>query len=377
MRVLYWTESFWPRIGGSEVAGMLLLQQLQRRGHRFEVVTRQWSSDHPATDSWQGIPIHRIPFDEQMLARRDRDALQLLLGRAAAIKRRFNPDLIHIGLTGPSLFLHQFTAWQFPVPSTITLHVAPLEGEYGKHKPVQEALRSASSVAAVSHAMAARIRERLPELADRCVVIHNALPEPAAPPTPVSFAPPRLLCVGRVTRQKGFDTAVAAMPRVREAFPDAELVIVGDGDARQSLVELSRQLRVSECVHMTGWAAPEDVSGLIDGATLVLMPSRSEAFGLVALQAAQRSRVCVASRVDGLPEVVQHERTGLLLPPDEPEQWAAAICELLCDPQRVTHLGAAARQWVSQQFKLKEHVDAYESLYQQCAGGTCREEGMA
>jgi glycogen(starch) synthase len=167
------------------------------------------------------------------------------------------------------------------------------------------------------------------------------------------------------------------MPRVREAFPDAELVIAGDGDARPSLAELARRLNVSECVRILGWAPPEDVPGLIDRATLVLMPSRWEPFGLVALQAAQRSRVCVASRVDGLPEVVRHEQTGLLVPPDEPEQWAAAICGLLRDRQRVVHLGAEARQWVSQQFKLTEHVDAYESLYQQLAGGMQRKEVMA
>ena len=125
------------------------------------------------------------------------------------------------------------------------------------------------------------------------LVIYNALPEPARAPTPVSFAPPRLLCVGRVTEQKGFDTAIAAMPRVREAFPDAELMIAGDGDARRSLVELARRLNVSDCVHMAGWVPPEDVPGLIDRATLVLMPSRWEPFGLVALQAAAaQPRVC-------------------------------------------------------------------------------------
>ena len=58
MRVLYWTESFWPRIGGSEVAAAALIDQL-RRGHQFEVVTRQWSPDHPATDEWEGVPVHR------------------------------------------------------------------------------------------------------------------------------------------------------------------------------------------------------------------------------------------------------------------------------------------------------------------------------
>ena len=374
MRLLYWTESFWPRIGGSEVAAMVLLEQLQLRGHEVEVVTRQWTHEHMASDAWRGIPIHRIPFDDCAPGRRDPHELICLVERVVALKRRFRPDLIHIGLTGPSLLLHQVTALRSLVPTVITLHVAPSETEYGADNPVHKALRSANRVAAVSQAMAARVNERLPELAGRCVVIYNALPEPVLAPTPVSFAPPRLLCVGRVTEQKGFDTAIAAMPRVREAFPDAELLIAGDGDARRSLVELARRLNVSDCVHMAGWVPPEDVPGLIDQATLVLMPSRWEPFGLVALEAAQRSRVCVASRVDGLPEVVRHEQTGLLVPPDEPGEWAAAICGLLRDRERIVHLGGRARQWVSQQFTLTEHVDAYESLYQQLTGGLCKKE---
>ncbi len=339
MRVLYWTESFWPRIGGSEVAAGVLLTALRRRGHEFEVVTRQWSPEQPQTDVWDGVAVHRVPFDDGTLARFNMDEIVPLRQRVAAIKRRFRPNLIHIGLTGPSLFLHLFTAGQFPAPTIVNLHVAPVESDYGSNNPVQQALRTADCLVPVSHSMAGEIQRRLPEVTGRCTVIHNALPEPAAPFTPVSFAPPRLLCTGRVTRQKGFDTAVAAMPLVREAFGDAELVVAGDGDAREPLEELARRLNVSDCVRMPGWTRPEDVPALIDSATLVLMPSRWEPFGLVALQAGQRGRVCVASQVDGLPEVVQHEQTGLLLPPDKPEAWATAICDLLRDRRAFQRLG--------------------------------------
>jgi glycogen(starch) synthase len=377
MRVLYWTESFWPRIGGSEVASAALIDQLRRRGHEFEVVTRQWSPDQPTTDQWQGVTVHRVPFDDGTFERLDLNEILPLRQRMAAIKRRFKPDMVHVGLTGPSLFLHNFTAGQFPAPTLITLHVAPVETEYGTNKPVHEALRAANWAVLVSNALAAQVRRRVSELAGRSSVIHNALPEPAAPPTPASFAPPVLLCVGRVTQQKGFDTAIAALPVVRQAFPDAQLVIAGDGDARQSLAELARRLNVSECVRMPGWASPQDVPGLIDAATLVLMPSRWEPFGLVALQAAQRGRVCLAAQVDGLPEVIRHERTGLLLPPDQPMQWAQAICSLLRDPHRITTMGTAARQHVSQQFSMDQHANAYESLYRQLTVGEPAHEMMA
>ncbi len=377
MRVLYWTDSFWPRIGGSEVAAAVLIEQLRHRGHEFEVVTRQWSPDQPKTDTWLGVPVHRVPFDDGTFDRLDLQELLPLRQRVVAIKRQFRPDLVHVGLTGPSLFLHHFTSGQFPAPMLVTLHVAPTEWEYQTDRPVGEALRKATWIAPVSHAVAEQVQRRIPDMAGRCTVIHNALPDPATPLAPPGFAPPRLLCVGRVTDQKGFDTAIAAMPAVRQAFPDVQLLIAGDGDASASLRELAERLNVADCVQLIGWVPPQEVQDLIDSATLVLMPSRWEPFGLVALQTAQRSRVCLASRVDGLPEVVRHEETGLLLPVDEPDQWAAAISALLRDRQRIITLGQQAQQWASRQFKLSDHVDAYESLYRQLAGGRCRAEAMA
>ena len=376
MRVLYWTESFWPRIGGSEVAAWTLIDQLRDRGHQFEVVTRQWSPEHPKTDNWEGIPVHRVPFDDGTFDRLDLQELLPLRQRIVAIKRKFKPDLVHIGLTGPSLFLQNFTSGQFPVLTLITLHVVPGENEYGRNRPVHEALRAASHVVGVSNATAERIKNRLPELADRCSVIYNALPEPTAALTPVPFTPPRLLCVGRVTLQKGFDTAIAAMPTVRESFSDAELVIAGDGDASESLAELAKKLNVADCVKMIGWTPADSVPGLIDSATMVLMPSRWEPFGLVALQAGQRGRPCLASNVDGLPEVVQHEQTGLLLPPDEPRKWAGAICSLLRDRQRTAKLGDQAKQFVSDQFNLERHADAYEALYHELNATHTRREAL-
>jgi glycogen(starch) synthase len=377
MRILYWTESFWPRIGGSEVAAAVLINELRRRGHEFEVVTRQWSPDQPTTDEWQGVAVHRVAFDDGMFERLDLNEILPLRQRVAAIKRKFKPDLVHIGLTGPSLFLQNFTAGQFPAPTLITLHVMPVETEFGVNKPVREAFRAATHVVAVSRAVAAQMQRRLPELADRCSVIHNALPEPEAPAMPVSFAPPRLLCVGRVTEQKGFDTAVSALPLVRKAFAEVELLIAGDGDASESLRQLADDLHVSDCLKMCGWTPAEQVVGLIDSATLVLMPSRWEPFGLVALQAAQRGRVCLAANVGGLPEIVQHDRTGLLLPPDEPAKWAQAICALLGDCSRTTSMGREAKDFVSRQFNLARHVDAHESLYQQLAGRVQRIEAIA
>src|SRR5207302_11091282 len=96
-----------------------------------EVVTRQWSADQPANEQWGGVAVHRVPFDDGTFERLDLNEVLPLRQRVAAIKRTFKPDVVHVGLTGPSLFLHNFTARQFPAPTAITLHVMPVETEFG------------------------------------------------------------------------------------------------------------------------------------------------------------------------------------------------------------------------------------------------------
>ena len=94
------------------------------------------------------------------------------------------------------------------------------------------------------------------------------------------------------------------------------------------------------------------------------MPSRIEPFGLVALEAAQLGRPVVASAVDGLPEVVVHGETGLLVPPDDPAALARAIAVLLDDPLRARALGAAARRRAETVFAWDRYVAAHEQLFE-------------
>ncbi len=377
LRILFWTESFWPRIGGSEVAISILIDGLRRRGHACAVVTRQWSDDLPETDDWRGVPVYRVPFDDATFDRLDLGELLPLRQRVVAIKRAFAADVVHVGLTGPSLFLHNFTAGQVPAPTLVTMHVAPVETEYGRNKPVGETLKSASRVVAVSEALRDQLQRDFPVVTGKCDVILNALPVASREATAVSFDPPRLLCVGRVTEQKGFDTAVAAMPAILAAFPETVLDIVGDGDERAALEEQTQRLGVSAAVHFHGWQPPDRVEGWIDRTTLLLMPSRWEPFGLVALQAAQRRRVCLASAVDGLSEVIEVGRTGLLLPADAPDAWAEAVVGLFGDHSRVRAIGEVAQARAVERFDVDRHVEAYLDLYRELLAAPAAQEAQA
>jgi glycogen(starch) synthase len=110
------------------------------------------------------------------------------------------------------------------------------------------------------------------------------------------------------------------------------------------------------------------VPGWINAATLLVVPSRwKEAFGLVALQAAQQARPVVGSRVGGLPEVVLHEETGLLVEREDPEALARAVLRLLADPTLAIRLGEGGRSRAAQHFSWTAHLDSFSKLYARLA----------
>src|SRR5262249_15359544 len=141
-----------------------------------------------------------------------------------------------------------------------------------------------------------------------------------------------------------------------------QLIIAGDGPERSSLEKQIVELDLSANVKLAGWVPPDNVPFLLNTATLVVIPSRAEGFGLVALQAALMARRVVATRVGGLPEVVVNGETGLLV---EPEQQALgeAVTFLLAGPQVAAAMGVKARRHAVNNFSFDRHVNAYDGLY--------------
>src|SRR5206468_1041812 len=109
-------------------------------------------------------------------------------------------------------------------------------------------------------------------------------------------------CLGRLIPAKGFDLAITAFSLLVERFPNARLVIAGDGPARSTLEAQVASLKIRNTVEFTGWIAPDQVPDLINTATMVLMPSRREGLPLVGIEAALMRRPLIATRVGGLPE---------------------------------------------------------------------------
>lgn len=367
MKLLFLQEVFWPAIGGIEVLCLRALVALRERGHEPVVVTSFGDRDLPARDEVMGIPVFRLPFRKALGGRSLEDMIQCRT-QVARLKRELEPDVMQLNFSGPSGYFLLATATRDDAPLVMAVRHPLDELTCREGSLTYRLLRAASWVTGNSRSTLDAARNAVPEIGARSSVILNGLPAPGQTPADLSFEPPELLCLGRLVYEKGFHVAVEAFSLIRKVFPAARLTIAGDGPARQDLEAQARRLGLEQAVRFTGWVIPDDVPETINRASIILMPSREESFGLVALESGLMGRPVIASRVGGLPEVVRHGETGLTVPRDDPEALAGAAVRLLREPDRARRFGEAARERGLATFSLDRYVDQYDALYRRLAG---------
>ena len=363
MRVQYWADGFWPYIGGIEVRSSKLLRALRKRGHEFQVITSHLGIDLPDEDLFGDIPVHRFAF-WHALQPGDMEQLMRVRNRIVALKRTFEPDLVHIDSVGPSVFFHLSTLQVQSAPLLVTIQhgLLPVQ-DLSRDSVVWKILEAADWITFCSQAARTEMRRRVAGISSPMSVIYNGTEVSPTSPAALSFDSPNLVCLGRLVECKGFDLALRAFAQLVDSFPDATLTVGGDGPAREELEAQAIELGIAESVRFTGWIPPDQVPSLINEATVVLVPSRFEAFGLVAAEAALMSRPVVATRVGGLPEVVVDGQTGLLVEPEDAAAFATKIASLLSQPDEARRMGQAARRRALSMFNWEDHINAYDTLY--------------
>jgi glycosyltransferase involved in cell wall biosynthesis len=168
--------------------------------------------------------------------------------------------------------------------------------------------------------------------------------------------------VARLSPEKDVNNLLEAAARIVGQRPEFRLAIAGDGPCLPTLRQRAAELSLGDRFHFLGQVA--DIPALLAGASLVVLPSRSEGLSLTLLEAMSRGLPVVATRVGGNPELVLDGETGVLVPPRDPDVLAQAILRLLADPAGARRMGQAGRRRVEQDFDVRRMVTGYEELYQ-------------
>lgn len=227
--------------------------------------------------------------------------------------------------------------------------------------------RAARRVFAISEYNRRFIIERCGEgAAEKVEVLHCGLDLARLPRADTRGGGGRtVLAVGRLVAIKGFDTLIRAAAILRDRGVEFRCVIVGDGPDRRELEGIVDRLGVRDVVSMEGERTPQEVLAMMVGARVFALPSRpaGRSSGVmdgipVSLMEAMAIGVPVVScAVSGVPELVEHGRTGLLVPPNDPEALAVALTRLLADDRLALGLAAAAREKVEREFDIERVAD--------------------
>jgi len=178
-----------------------------------------------------------------------------------------------------------------------------------------------------------------------------------------------IVCVARLVHRKGQDQLIKAMPSILEKYPDAILLIVGQGPIEQMLRNSARQLGVTHKVIFTGRVPHSELTDYIRLGEIFAMPVRSrfagfevEGLGIVYLEASACGLPVVVGNSGGAKDAVIDQVTGLLVDGTNVDQISKVICELLSDPVRGKAMGEAGRGWVISNWQLSTWSERFNNL---------------
>ncbi len=361
MKILFWTDGFWPRIGGIETQGLKFIQSLQEKGHQCIVVAQKDKPSEKNEETYSGILIRRFDFNGIILKQNLKKLHPIEAYLDWAIKE-FQIDVVHLNTCiGWSAFIFSLFRRKFTIPIVLTIH-APFYYHNTINPLVTKICSQVDQICCVSNWVLQKMKE---QIVHRSLgLIYNGLPMFSTPPAPLNFSSPTFLLLGRFTSEKGFSTAIEAFAFLKNSHPNARLLIAGDGEERLELESIIEKFELSDSVEFTGPLTRDQVPHVINRVSIAIVPSYFESFGLTALEAMQMKRPVIASDVGGLPEIISDGKTGLLVPPKKPIALYKAMQTLLDHPEMAMEMGERGRCLAMEKFTLENHLAQYVNIYQ-------------
>jgi glycosyltransferase involved in cell wall biosynthesis len=384
VNVLFLTHSF-PRTEGDAAGSFILRLAVALRGENVQVhVVAPAAPGFPASEEIEGVSVERFRYAPRRYEKlaytgnmaRDvasswsaRLALVGFMGadfvHAVRARRSFEPQIVHAHWWFPNGVVGTWVGGLAHIPLVTTLHGTDvrLAKTVGVAKPMfGHVLKHSAAVTAVSRFLKEETEALIPGV------------HPTVAPMPVAtdlFYPgnsrdgQRFLFVGRLNTQKGLEHLLHAMSTMKTPL---SLDIVGDGPNRAALEQLAQQLGVGSRIRWHGQVAQSDLPVFYQRAAALVVPSADEGLGLVAVEALLCETPVVAFDSGGIRDVIQHERTGVLVKPGDRAALATALDDLLARDGRGAALGRAGRLYALSAFAPESVARRYAEIYRQVLG---------
>lgn len=350
-----------PWESGAERFAREVVENLKDRYH-FVLFTARNSKKVPKTESGKGYIIRRLGFGSRF----DKWIFPLLAPLAAI---RLKPALVHAVMesyAGIALAIFKLFSWK--TPAILTLQSGDLD-DSKKQRKIPYLLWKTIHLApthltAISRYLAERA-ELLGVSKERISVIHNGVDLEELKPLlgkDKQTVPRRIVSVGRLSWEKGQEYLISSLPLVKKEFPEAHLVIVGGGAEEEKLRKLVKSLDLNVSVSFRGLLPHFRAMGEAASAEVFVGPSLAEGLGIVFLEAQALGIPVVGTYVGGIPDVIENEVTGLLVPPKDSAAIAEAVKRVFRDRELKMSLVAAAQNNVKG-FSWDKITEQVASLY--------------
>lgn len=332
LRVLLISFSYPPVLGGLQTVTHTLARQLLTQGHAVQVVTNRYPRSLPHSEKLDSVSVERLLFLWPELDYLRKHRMDLFLAswfygpttllRLVRLLRSFCPDVVNVHFPDAQTPYVLWLRRRFDFRLVVSLHGDEVlrwgkdegrttEDERRRTKDerglgqLRAVLREADAVTACSGYLLGRAVELEVSIAGKGHVIHNGVDvERFRNSTPYQRARPYIFAYGRFTHKKGFDLLLQAFSQLTADVPPVDLILAGDGEERASLEKQAQHLGLADRVFFYGRAQPQEIVRLLNGSLFVVVPSREEPFGIVALEALAAGKPVLATRVGGLPEIL-------------------------------------------------------------------------
>lgn len=225
--------------------------------------------------------------------------------------------------------------------------------------------RQAKKIVCISE----RVRQQLPDdLGAKAAVIYNGVDETLFSPAPGSSSSFRVLSVGNLIPIKDHALLLRAFAQVQKTLPHSELEIIGEGPERVQLEELARALGIHARVPFRGRKDRRAVAQAMQNCAVFALPSRYEGLGCVYLEAMACGKPVIGCAGQGIEEIIQDGRNGMLIPAGDEIALSERLLALLEDGPMRQRLGVAARETILQSHTLEHQASKLADIYQECAG---------
>ena len=203
-----------------------------------------------------------------------------------------------------------------------------------------------------------------------------ATPSQVVSDLPSKAAGGRGLFVGRLSQLKGGVPLIQAMARAHVRFPDAELLVIGDGETRSLLEQMAAEAELGEAVKFLGFRTQDEVRAALATADFLVLPSFAEGVPVTLMEAMASGVPVIASRIAGIPELVEDGVSGFLIPPGDVRSLADRIGLLLEDADLRSRMGEAGRAKVRAEFDLDAETAWLGALLRAAGEGVALPEGL-